>query len=57
MYENICIMDVISLKVSFNVRNCIFFVFCFLCNCMIKNNMNVVEKIFNLILMCFNNII
>lgn len=57
MYENICIMDVISLKVLFNVRNCIFFVFCFLCNCMIKNNVNVVEKIFNLILMCFNSVI
>lgn len=56
MHENICTMDVISLKASFNARNCIFSVFCFLRNCMIKNNMNVAEKIFNLILMCLNSI-
>lgn len=56
MHENICTMDVISLKASFNARNCIFSVFCFLCNCMIKNNINVAEKIFNMILMCLNSI-
>lgn len=56
MHENICTMDVISLKASFYARNCIFSVFCFTCNCMIKNNINVDEKIFNLILMCLNSI-
>lgn len=48
LHENICTMDVImQLKASVNARNCIFSVICFICNCMIKNNINVAEKISN----------